>query len=188
MILSDFRYQDPWSEEKFTLPDFVRQGQAQQRYDQQEEINHKTLDTLLAKLSQRDIVGVDHAKEYLRHKYRQNCRANTLKNDFTTITLFLSYLKRCGRSELNQISRADFNPPVLKLKSWTSFNACCTCQKSQFAVFTGIIADTYITGFSVLSKAERYRTRPLNHQACQGGSPKDVFKSKGFFIKRTLFH
>jgi len=44
MILSDFRYQDPWSEEKFTLPDFVRQGQAQQRYDQQEEINRKTLD------------------------------------------------------------------------------------------------------------------------------------------------
>ena len=107
MILSDFRYQDPWSEEKFTLPDFVRQGQAQQRYDQQEEINRKTLDTLLAKLSQRDIVGVDHAKEYLRHKYRQNCKANTLKNDFTTITLFLSYLKRCDRRELDQISRAD---------------------------------------------------------------------------------
>jgi site-specific recombinase XerD len=107
MILSDFRYQDPRSEENFTLPDFVQQGQAQQRYDQREKINRKTLDTLLAKLSQRDIVGLDHAKEYLRHKYRQNCKANTLKNDFTTITLFLSYLKRCGRSELDQIRRAD---------------------------------------------------------------------------------
>jgi hypothetical protein len=55
MILSDFRYLDHWAKEKFTLPDFVRQGQAQQRYDQQEEINRKTLDTLLAKLSQRDL-------------------------------------------------------------------------------------------------------------------------------------
>jgi len=107
MILSDFRYQDPWSEENFTLPDFVQQGHAQQRYDQQEKINRKTLDTLLAKLSQRDIVGLDHAKEYLRHKYRQNCKANTLKNDFTTITLFLSYLKSCGKSELEKISKAD---------------------------------------------------------------------------------
>ena len=107
MILSDFRYQDPWSEENFTLPDFVQQSQAQQRQDQQVEIKRQTLDKLLTKLSLKDIVGLDHAKEYLRHKYRQNCKANTLKNDFTTITLFLSYLKSCGKSELHQIGRAD---------------------------------------------------------------------------------
>jgi site-specific recombinase XerD len=107
MILLDFRYQDPWSEENFTFPDFIQQSQAQQRHDQQAQINRKTLDTLLAKLSQKDIIGLDHAKEYLRHKYRQNCKANTLKNDFTTITLFLSYLKSCGKSELDQIGRAD---------------------------------------------------------------------------------
>ena len=107
MILSDFRYQDPWSEDNFTLPDFIQQSQAQQRQDQQTEINRKTLDVLIDKLSKKDIVGVDQAKEYLRHKYRQNCKANTLKNDFTTITLFLSYLKRCGKSELCQIGRAD---------------------------------------------------------------------------------
>jgi len=35
MILLDFRYQDPWAEENFTLPDFVQQSQAQQRQDQQ---------------------------------------------------------------------------------------------------------------------------------------------------------
>jgi integrase/recombinase XerD len=107
MIHLDFRYQDPWAEENFTLPDFIQQSQAQQRYDQQAEINRKTLDTLLAKVSQRDIVGLDHAKAYLRHKYRQNCKANTLKNDFSTITLFLSYLKRCDKSELHQIGRQD---------------------------------------------------------------------------------
>jgi integrase/recombinase XerD len=107
MILLDFRYQDPWAEENFTLPDFVKQSQAQQRQDQQAGINRQTLDTLLAKLSQRDIVGLDHAKEYLRHKYRQNCNANTLKNDFSTITLFLSYPKNCRKSELEQISRKD---------------------------------------------------------------------------------
>jgi site-specific recombinase XerD len=107
MILFDFRYQDPWAEENFTLPDFVQQSQAQQRQDQQAVINRQTLDTLLTKLSQKDIVGLDHAKQYLRHKYRQNCKANTLKNDFTTITLFLSYLKSCGKSQFDQISRAD---------------------------------------------------------------------------------
>jgi len=54
--------------------------------------------------------------------------------------------------------------------------------------FTGIIADMHITRFSVLSKAERYRTRSLNHQACKGEPPKDAFKSKDFSIKITLRH
>ncbi|MCK4988341.1 MAG: tyrosine-type recombinase/integrase [Desulfobacterales bacterium] len=112
MILYDFRYQDPWAEENFTLRDFVQQGQAQQRQDQQADINRQTLDKLLTKLSQRDIVGLDHAREYLRHKYRQNCKANTLKNDFTTITLFLSYLKSCGKSQLDQVGRKDLEAYV----------------------------------------------------------------------------
>jgi integrase/recombinase XerD len=109
MILSDFRYQDPWAktEEAFTLPHLFHRSQLEQRENQQAEANRKALDGLLDKLSQKDIIGLDVAREYLRHKYRQNCKANTLKNDFTTITLFLSYLKKCGRSELNQIGRAD---------------------------------------------------------------------------------
>ena len=109
MILSDFRYQDPWSqaEEAFTLPKLFLQSQLEQHENQQAQANRKALDGLLDKLSHKDIIGLDVAREYLRHKYRQNCKANTLKNDFTTITLFLSYLKKCGRSELNQISRAD---------------------------------------------------------------------------------
>jgi hypothetical protein len=73
MILSDFRYQDPWAkpEEVFTLPNLFHQNQLKQRENQ---------------LSQKDIIGLEHAKQYLCHKYRQNCKANTLKNDFTTIT------------------------------------------------------------------------------------------------------
>jgi DNA-directed RNA polymerase sigma subunit (sigma70/sigma32) len=54
MILFDFRYQDPWAEENFTLPDVVQQSQAQQHQNLQAEINRKTLDTLLTKLSQKD--------------------------------------------------------------------------------------------------------------------------------------
>ena len=109
MILSDFRYQDPWAkaEEAFTLPNLFHRSQLQLRENQQAAAKRKALDRLLDKLSHKDIVGLDAAREYLRHKYRQNCKANTLKNDFTTITLFLSYLTNCGRRELNQTSRAD---------------------------------------------------------------------------------
>lgn len=112
MILFDFRYQDPWAEDTIVFPNFIEQTQTQQRHDQQADLNRQTLDKLLTKLSLKDIVGLDQAKEYLRHKYRQNCKANTLKNDFTTITLFLSYLKSYGKSQLDQIGRADLEAYV----------------------------------------------------------------------------
>jgi len=47
--------------------------------------------------------------------------------------------------------------------------------------FTGIIADMYITGFSVLSKAERYETRSLNFQACKVSPKKMSLKVKASF-------
>jgi hypothetical protein len=53
--------------------------------------------------------------------------------------------------------------------------------------FTGIIADTYITRLSVLSKAERYRIRSLNHQACKGESQKMSLKVKVFLLKELYF-
>jgi hypothetical protein len=53
--------------------------------------------------------------------------------------------------------------------------------KIAVCIFTGIIADKYITRFSVLSKSERNRTGSLA-PACKGEPKKDVFKSKGFFI------
>jgi len=109
MIHSDFRYQDPWAkpEEAFTFPQFFHRSQLEQRENQHADANRKALERLLDKLPQKDVIGLDVARECLCHKYRLNCKANTLKNDFTAITIFLSYLKKCGRNELSQISRAD---------------------------------------------------------------------------------
>jgi len=67
MILFDFRYQDPWAEDTIVFPNFIEQTQSRQRQDQQADINRQTLDTLLTKLSQRDLHqsliqhGIDHA-------------------------------------------------------------------------------------------------------------------------------
>ena len=61
----------------------------------------------MKKLSQTDIFGKEHIEEYLRHKYRRNCRANTLCNDYTAITLFMSFLKTLGKSRFEEILRGD---------------------------------------------------------------------------------
>lgn len=87
--------------------DLLEQVKAQQHRRLKSEINRRTFDKLLKKLCQKDIAGKEHIQEYLRHKYRRNCRANTLCNDYTAITLFMSFMKTCGKQALEQIGRDD---------------------------------------------------------------------------------
>ena len=88
-------------------PDLLEQVKAQQHRRLKAEMNRRTFDKLLKKLSQNDIIGNKQIQEYLRHKYRRNCRANTLCNDYTAITLFMTFLKTCAKTALEQISRDD---------------------------------------------------------------------------------
>jgi site-specific recombinase XerD len=88
-------------------PNLLEKVKAQQHHRLKAEFNRRTLDKLLSKLCQNDIIGKEHIREYLRHKYRRNCRANTLCNDYTAITLFMSFMKKRAKTVLGQISRDD---------------------------------------------------------------------------------
>ena len=68
MILFDFRYQDPWAEDTIVFPNCIEQTQAQQRHDQQADINRKTLHSRLQVIMgdytrlQPNMQKVDYAK------------------------------------------------------------------------------------------------------------------------------
>ena len=109
MILFNF------PEEKSTLfkiylpSDLLEQIKAQQHRRLKAELHRRAFDKLLKKLSQTNLLGKDHIEDYLRFKYRRNCRANTLCNDYTAITLFVSFMHRRGKAALEQILRDDLN-------------------------------------------------------------------------------
>ena len=71
MILSDFRYQDPWAKEKFTLPDFIRQSQAKQRQDQQARLTHQHI-----LCSQTHMGSVDYSPQSTLFIYRIRININ----------------------------------------------------------------------------------------------------------------
>ena len=44
----------------------------------------QVLDRILNKIAEQDLLGKSYVEQYLRHKYRRNCKANTLRQAATS--------------------------------------------------------------------------------------------------------
>ena len=107
MILFDYPEERSTSFKIYLPPDLLEQVKERHHRRLKSEFHRRAFDKLLKKLSQTGIFGKEHIEDFLRHKYRRNCRANTLCNDYTAITLFMSFLKKCAKTTLEQIGRED---------------------------------------------------------------------------------
>ena len=67
----------------------------------------QVLKRLLENISAHDLVGKPLVEQYLRDQYRRNCRPNTLRLAATSLTLFLSFLRKQGKTHLEQLQRQD---------------------------------------------------------------------------------
>jgi len=63
----------------------------------------------LRQLAEKGLFGRPYVQDYLCDQKRRNCRPNTIRNNFMTLLLFLSYLKEKGRTSLETITREDLS-------------------------------------------------------------------------------
>jgi site-specific recombinase XerD len=62
---------------------------------------------ILEKISTRDIPGKKYFAQYIRHKFRINCKPNTIRNDYNSINLLLTFMQSNKKAELEQLHRSD---------------------------------------------------------------------------------
>jgi integrase/recombinase XerD len=65
------------------------------------------LDYLVGRILVQQLLGKEQFETYLRHQYRHNCRPNTLKNSYTALALFLTFIRNSGKSRIQEITRWD---------------------------------------------------------------------------------
>jgi integrase/recombinase XerD len=70
-------------------------------------VRQQVLDRILDKICEQDLLGKSYVEQYLRYKYRRNCKANTLKIAATSLLQFLSFFASKGNVVLEQLSRED---------------------------------------------------------------------------------
>ena len=74
------------------------------------------LDRILGKIFEQDLLGKFYVEQYLRHKYRRNCKSNTLRQAATSLVQFLSFFASRGNRVLEQLSRKDIEAFVEALQ------------------------------------------------------------------------
>jgi integrase/recombinase XerD len=72
-----------------------------------EEHRSQALDSALLKLSSSETAGKEHIEAYLRHQYRRNFQANTIRGSYTSISYFFKFLKERGIGGIDEIKKAD---------------------------------------------------------------------------------
>lgn len=65
------------------------------------------LERILGDISRSDLPAKDHFSEYMRQKYRRNCRPNTLRQAAGSLTQFLTFYRDKGKKYLEQMTRED---------------------------------------------------------------------------------
>jgi integrase/recombinase XerD len=79
-------------------------------------VRQQVLDRILDRICKQDLLGKSYVEQYLRHQYRRNCKANTLKQSATSLEQFLSFFASKGNIVLEQLSRDDIEAFVEDLQ------------------------------------------------------------------------
>jgi len=72
-------------------------------------LQNPLIEKCLKQLGEKELLGEPYVKDYLHDQKRRNCRPNTIRSNFMTLMLFLSYLKERGRTSLETITREDMS-------------------------------------------------------------------------------
>ena len=67
----------------------------------------RLLERILGDISRRDLPAKEYFSEYMRHKYRRNCRSNTLRQAAGSLIQFFSFYRDTGKQYLEQMTRED---------------------------------------------------------------------------------
>jgi site-specific recombinase XerD len=76
----------------------------------------QVLDRILNKIAEQDLPAKSYVEQYLRHKYRRNCKANTLRQAAISLEQFLLFFASRGNTVLEQLSREDIEAFVEDLQ------------------------------------------------------------------------
>lgn len=62
---------------------------------------------LIGEISNLRVTGREHLKRYILHKFRNNCKRNTIRGAFASVVKFLNFIQRHSNNDLETLSRSD---------------------------------------------------------------------------------
>ncbi len=79
---------------------------------------------IISSIYKSDFPSKDHFVQYMRHKYRRNCRSNTLRQAATSLSQFLIFYRDNGKQHIEQMTREDIEAFDGPKRSLMGINGC----------------------------------------------------------------
>jgi integrase/recombinase XerD len=107
---------------------------------------------LIAEISSLRVAGKDHLKHYILHKFRNNCKRNTIRGTVTNAVKFLKFIQSYRHSKLETLRRCDIEAFVeFEQDRGMSAATLCTRLVSLYA-FIRFLADEGVMSPELLKR------------------------------------
>ena len=104
------------------------------------------------RLSNNNLPGTHHAEQYLRHKYRLNLQAGTLKGTISFLLSFLTFLRGQGSTHLETLTREDLEAFIEQLQDLGLQASTVASRVKQLKAFVRFLIEEEVVAPQVLSK------------------------------------
>ena len=104
------------------------------------------------RLSNNNLPGTQHAEQYLRHKYRLNLQAGTLKGTISFLLSFLTFLRGQGITHLEKLTRENLEAFIEHLQDLGLQASTVASRVKQVKAFVRFLIEEGVVEPQVLSK------------------------------------
>jgi integrase/recombinase XerD len=131
----------------------------------------RLLKHILSKIEARDLPSKDYFAQYMRHKYRRNCRPNTLRQAACSLTQFLAFYHDNGNQHLEQMSREDIEVFIENLQDRGLKPRSVRTRLCAVYAFIHFLIEKKILGYELLERRIKVK---LPDQLPRAMDPHDV--------------
>ena len=117
----------------------------------------RLLERILSDISRSDLPAKDHLAEYIRQRYRRNCRPNTLRAAATSMRQFLSFYRKTDKQHIEQMTREDIEAFTEDLHDrGLKPNTVSTRLRTVYA-FVRFLIEGKVLGYELLERRIKIR-------------------------------
>ena len=131
----------------------------------------RILEKNLRDISCNDFPAKDYFADYMRQRYRRNCKPNTLRNASTSLKQFLFFYKMSGKNHVEQMAREDIEAFAEDLQDRGLTPMTVVNRLRWVYAFVRFLIEAKVLGYELLERKIRIK---LPERLPRAIDPEDV--------------
>ena len=117
----------------------------------------RILEKILSDILRGDFAAKDHFAEYMRQRYRRNCKPNTLRNAATSLKQFLHFYGMSGKQHIEQMTREDIETFTEDLQDRGLTPVTVANRLRWVYAFVRFLIEAKVLGYELLERKIRIK-------------------------------